>query len=1004
MARVFLQHMVDDLPFDGLPVNWTSFDLATFSTKKRLWDYQQKAVENAIKVLWKYYEDFVDYQAGERLEVNQERKRRFCEWYRDNGQDANLDIGLKRINRNIANLLREYYEVADSKVPYEHFINRMSFWMATGSGKTLVLVKLIEVLRDLIQLGEIPPHDILVLTHRDDLIDQLKVHVSEFNAARSDIFIKLRELKEYADAKRENPSLFKEQELTVFYYRSDNLSDEQKEKIIDFRNYDDQGKWYVLLDEAHKGDREESKRQHIYSILSRNGFLFNFSATFTDPRDFITTAYNFNLSEFIKAGYGKHIAILKQEIRAFRGDEDYNNEEKQKVVLKSLMMLAYVRKFYEDIRSVRGDLYHRPLLLTLVHSVNTQEADLKLFFRELERIGKGEISDDVWQQAKDELWDELRQRPSFMFEEGNGIEIDQGVFQNLSKEDILEYVYNSSASGEIEILVRPSDRKELAFKLKTSDRPFALIKIGDISGWLKEELAGYEVNERFEDESYFERLNEDDSEINILMGSRSFYEGWDSNRPNVINFINIGTGTDAKKFILQSVGRGVRIEPLKNKRRRLLPLYNAKELEEDLFHQIKDKVLPIETLFIFGTNRNALRTVIEQLDQEREKAGYKQLSLFEVSGEAKKHRLLIPIYKEADHTLAGQRELAKFEITRNEFDLLKKYVEFVGDDRVLLMMYETEPEKLRILRYSLSNPDDYYKHDGRNFKNIDLLARRILDYFDVIPEEFKRLKELEDEIRHFKNIKVSLKDITELEQKARRVKEYKDPSAVESELKDKFTRGEITLEEYTEGIKQAARMVREERVVYQGKPLRIKHIANHYYIPIILSEAEKIDYIKHIIRIPSEVKFINDLERYLRQKDNRFREFDWWLFSKLDETLDEVYIPYYDPRANKIRHFKPDFIFWLQKGDNYFIVFVDPKGTSHTAYMHKVDGYKMIFEKDGDRRRSFDYDGFKVRVFTFLYTDDVNKLPREGYKKYWFDNIEKMLASIISDFCSEQVA
>jgi len=51
--------------------------------------------------------------------------------------------------------------------------------------------------------------------------------------------------------------------------------------------------------------------------------------------------------------------------------------------------------------------------------------------------------------------------------------------------------------------------------------------------------------------------------VNILMGSRSFYEGSDSNRPNVANFINIGVGTDARKFILQSVGRGVRIEPVR---------------------------------------------------------------------------------------------------------------------------------------------------------------------------------------------------------------------------------------------------------------------------------------------------------------------------------------------------------------------------------------------------------------------------------------------------------
>ena len=166
---------------------------------------------------------------------------------------------------------------------------------------------------------------------------------------------------------------------------------------------------------------------------------------------------------------------------------------------------------------------------------------------------------------------------------------------------------------------RPSNRQELAFKLKTSDRPFALIKIGDISGWLKDELAGYEINERFEDESYFESLNRENSDINILMGSRSFYEGWDSNRPNVINYINIGVGEDAKKFILQSTGRGVRIEPIKDQRKRLLFLYNTKEVTQALFDKLKDQVLPVETLFIFGTNRNALETVIKELQTEKTK-------------------------------------------------------------------------------------------------------------------------------------------------------------------------------------------------------------------------------------------------------------------------------------------------------------------------------------------------------------------------------------------------
>ncbi|HTW92369.1 MAG TPA: hypothetical protein VMH22_11740 [bacterium] len=72
------------------------------------------------------------------------------------------------------------------------------------------------------------------------------------------------------------------------------------------------------------------------------------------------------------------------------------------------------------------------------------------------------------------------------------------------------------------------------------------------------------------------------------MGSRSFYEGWDSNRPNVANFINIGVGTDARKFILQSVGRGVRIEPLQGRRQRLKFLNNAGLLAKGVYGQIQD--------------------------------------------------------------------------------------------------------------------------------------------------------------------------------------------------------------------------------------------------------------------------------------------------------------------------------------------------------------------------------------------------------------------------------
>ncbi len=285
-VKIILQEMIEDIDFSKLPKKWNFSDkqISIFSENKKLWDYQKDAIGNAIKVLWKYFEDFNNYKQGEKLVVNQERKRKLFEWYKDNGLNEKLvEVNLKD-KKSVYNLLKDYYSITNDKVSYEHFINRMSFWMATGSGKSIVIVKLIQILLELIKINEIPAYDILFLTHRDDLIEQFKRHVEEFNQANQ-TKIELRELKEYEKVKIQGSG------NVVFYYRADNLSDEQKEKIIDFRNYDNEGQWYVILDEAHKGDKEDSKRQHIYSILSRNGFLFNFSATFTDPRDIITTSF-----------------------------------------------------------------------------------------------------------------------------------------------------------------------------------------------------------------------------------------------------------------------------------------------------------------------------------------------------------------------------------------------------------------------------------------------------------------------------------------------------------------------------------------------------------------------------------------------------------------------------------------------------------------------------------------------------------------------------------------
>ncbi|MEO1784217.1 DEAD/DEAH box helicase family protein [Thermodesulfobium sp. 4217-1] len=968
MSKLHLQNIVDDISFENLPVKWQGFDFVRFSKDKALFDFQQNALKNALKALHLFFKD-----------RNADKKELF-DHYKLNGLEEDFDYDLKKKqDSKTAKYLLEYpedYPIIKNKISYAYFINRMSFWMATGSGKTLIIVKLIELLGKLIAEKELPTRDILFLTHRDDLLDQFKNHVDEFNNFNFETKINLKSLRDYESVKRENALPFGKNEITVFYYRSDLISDEHKEKIVNFKNYDNSGKWYILLDEAHKGDKEDSKRQILYSILSRNGFLFNFSATFTDPRDFATCAFNFNLSRFVEEGYGKHIYVSQSNISAFKSKDDFSLIEKQKIVLKTLLLLTYIDKYFEEIRKVDNSLYHCPLLLTLVNSVNVEEADLELFFRELERVARNEIRADLLKIAKEELVQEFRDNTKFVFEELE-CTINADLASKLDYEDILKYALNAKTPGSIEVLKIPGNRNELIFKLRTAEKPFALIKIGDISGWLKDKLEGYEINESFENESYFRRINSDDSDINILMGSRSFYEGWDSNRPNLLLFVNIGVGSDAKKFVLQSVGRGVRIEPQKNKRKRLQNLYNANEVDKQLFEKAKNLILPIESLFVFGTNAENLKEIIATLKAEKQDKSLGEA--FILNPEAQKHLLLVPVYKNSERIFAEEKDPQKYPISREDFDITSKFYGFLGD-KIALAKYDCEAKILKKTEESFAKKNRYYDfNESNSLFEPELILGRIFDYFSVKSKEFDKFKELKNEIVHFKHVRFSDGEkYQKILEAIGKVKNYPQKVAKEKGIDEEFERTKDK-EKYKKAIKQLELDFQPE---IKCDRLKIKYLANHYYLPMIVSETEKIDYLNHIINVDSEVRFIEQLEEYLAKPNNIFVQFDWWMFSKLDQTLDDVTIPYYNPKENKMANFKPDFIFWMQKDKRYLILFVDPKGTNFADYQHKVDGYRKIFEN-----KVFLYNEFNISTKLLLYTNDIAKVG-ENYKRYWFDNFD----------------
>lgn len=977
--KQYLQDIVNSIQFANLPVEW-QINLENFSKEKKLFNYQQNALKNALIALNLYYK-----------QCNGNKQDLF-QMYQNNGLTEDLDL---KIDDKKAKIFEEFdndYTIENNKIAFYHFINRMSFWMATGSGKTLVIVKLIEMLSHLIKENQIPKKDILFLTCREDLIEQFKNHVNEFKQLR----INLTSLKEYD--RRENRLKFGN-EIDVFYYRSDLISGEQKDKIIDFRNYDNNGNWYIILDEAHKGDKQESKRQYFYSILSRNGFLFNFSATFTDKTDFVTCAYNFNLAEFIEKDYGKHIYVSKENITSLGKKDDFTELDKQKILLKIFILQATINKQYKNLANIDTNLYHKPLLLTLVNSVNTEDSDLELFFKEIEKIATGKIDMNILNAVKNELGEEFSSKDAkYEFEY---IKINSSIteiIKNITLNDILKFVFNTNTNGKIEVIKIPGNQQELVFKMQTSDRPFALMKIGDISTWIKGKLTGYEIIEKFDNESIFKNLNQNE-DINILMGSRSFYEGWDSNRPNIVLFINIGKGIDAKKFVLQAIGRGVRIEPLPNKRKRLLHLYNNQEIEKSLYDKIKDKIDGLESLFIFGTKSDNLKDVIETLRQERQDEVLLG-DLFEINPDIKDKTLLIPVYKVSNSIIAEQKDIIKFPINPQDYEIVKDYFNYIGD-KIAFVKFDCGVNVLNKVKLKFKEKKgDLFLFD-ENINPIykpELLLSSIFNHLNNKTEELNTFKKLEEEIIHFKRITISVEKLNSIREKIEKVKKTKDKDSIKQELKKKLENNQITLDEYTSQIENITSNIAKELEIYYttGEKLKIKYLSNHYYLPIVLTESEKADFIQHIIKTKSEIDFLNGFEDYLQREDNLFKNFEWWYFSKIDETLDSIYIPYYQPKTNRIDKFKPDFIFWIKKENNYTILFVDPKGTEHADGYRKIDGYSRIFEigKNGQKEsKIFSHDGYTIEIKLLFKSKDIAKVLDE-YEKYWFDDFDEFARKI----------
>ena len=487
-------------------------------------------------------------------------------------------------------------------------LNKLAFWMATGSGMTLLMhVNIKQYLHYHEAAGKRHTlNRIILLTPNDGLSRQ---HLDEFLASgmEAELFTK------------EGRTLFTGRSIEIIDIHK--LAEESKEKTVAVDAFE--GNNLVLVDEGHRGASasEAGVWMDRRRRLCEDGFSFEYSATFGQAMK--TTGSRMLLQE-----YG-HAILFDYSYRYFHADgfgkefQILNLKEDQDADQRRLYMTGGLLAFLQQLRLHRD---HRPELARYL-----LEKPLWVFVgsRVTASTGVQELSDI--QQILAYLDDFVRDRTAAvrrigLIQSGNHALVDGAgrnifanrlalLFSSRTAEQIydeaLTLIFNGPAGGTLRIeQLRGADAEgEIALSIGDHDA-FGVINVGDASKVVKQaEDHGITVAETGDfKESLFRRINTGDSSINVLIGAKKFTEGWSSWRVSTMGLMNVGKSEGSE--IIQLFGRGVRLRGLD------FSLKRSTFVRRDDGEKHPPYLRHLETLNVFGIQADYMQQFGEFLEEE----------------------------------------------------------------------------------------------------------------------------------------------------------------------------------------------------------------------------------------------------------------------------------------------------------------------------------------------------------------------------------------------------
>ena len=136
--------------------------------------------------------------------------------------------------------------------------------------------------------------------------------------------------------------------------------------------------------------------------------------------------------------------------------------------------------------------------------------------------------------------------------DNEGNDIFKGKFEfirKLSVDEIVEGIYQKvfGGKGRLGLYEIKNAEGEIGLKTTTGEKYFGVVNVGDVRS-LKKLIkeSEIEVKEDHFSQSLFFGINESNSHVNILIGSKKFIEGWNSWRVSNIGLINMEKEKDRK--------------------------------------------------------------------------------------------------------------------------------------------------------------------------------------------------------------------------------------------------------------------------------------------------------------------------------------------------------------------------------------------------------------------------------------------------------------------------